>query len=126
MDYQSVALAAAGIIGSGVAVAHGIIMQKIIVKPIDAFFRSTETVSPTIRRLVAPLLHFTTYNWFLGGIALLIAAFCLEGEVKIAAGLFAGSSYLFGALCNCWATRGRHFGWMAYTVAVGLIILGLL
>jgi hypothetical protein len=35
------------------------------------------------------------------------------------------SSYLFGALGNLWAMRGRHFGWMLYGIAVIAIIYGL-
>jgi hypothetical protein len=35
-----------------------------------------------------------------------------------------GSSYLFGAVGNLWATRARYLGWMLYAVALGLIIYG--
>jgi hypothetical protein len=38
--------------------------------------------------------------------------------------LLVGSSYLYGALGNLWATRGRHFGWMLYAVALILIAAG--
>jgi len=34
------------------------------------------------------------------------------------------SSYLFAAIGNCWATRGRHPGWMLYAVALVLIVYG--
>src|SRR6266851_1026804 len=43
---------------------------------------------------------------------------------KLATGLLVGSSYLFGALGNLWATRGRHPGWMLYAVALVLIVYG--
>jgi hypothetical protein len=33
-------------------------------------------------------------------------------------------SYLYGALGNLWATRGRHVGWVFYAVALVLIAFG--
>jgi len=32
--------------------------------------------------------------------------------------------FAFGALCNAWATRGRHFGWMALSAVVALALAG--
>jgi hypothetical protein len=32
--------------------------------------------------------------------------------------------YLFGALGNLWATRGRHPGWMLMAAALILIVIG--
>jgi len=70
------------------------------------------------------LLQFSTFNWFLGGLALIVAANAFNQEAKLATGLLVGSSYLFGALGNLWATRGRHPGWMAYALALVLIVYG--
>jgi hypothetical protein len=79
----------------------------------------------SIRRLVPLLLQFSTFNWFLGGIALVIAAFYFQQQARLATGLLVGSSYLFGTLGNLWATRGGHPGWMLYALAVCLIAYGL-
>jgi len=38
--------------------------------------------------------------------------------------LFVGSLYLFGALGNLWATRGRHPGWMLMAALI-LIVIGI-
>jgi len=32
--------------------------------------------------------------------------------------------FAFAAFANAWATRGRHFGWMALSAVVGLAIAG--
>ncbi len=32
--------------------------------------------------------------------------------------------FAFGALANAWATRGRHFGWMALSAVVALAVAG--
>ena len=75
--------------------------------------------------LVPVLLHFSTFNWFLGGLALIAAAIWFALDARLATGLLVGSSYLFGALGNLWATRGRHPGWLLYAVALILIVFGI-
>jgi hypothetical protein len=107
MAWQEAALGLAGVIGSGVAVVHGILTQRLMVRP-----------------LVPGLLHFSTFNWFLGGLAL-IAAIWFEQDARLATGLLVGSSYLYGALGNFWATRGRHPAWVLYAVALILIAFGI-
>jgi hypothetical protein len=46
--------------------------QRLMVRPIHDL--AAGKLSRTIRRLVAGLLHFTTFNWFISGLALIIAA----------------------------------------------------
>jgi hypothetical protein len=122
MSAHDWALAAAGLIGGGVAVIHGVLTQRLMVRPVLADGRT-----PAIfRRLVPALLHFSTYNWLLGGVALVVVAVAAVGPgARLAAGLLVGSAYLFGVIGNAWATRGRHPGWMLYAVAVVLIGYGL-
>ena len=45
-------------------------------------------------------------------------------NAKLATGLFVGCLYLFGAVGNLWATRGRHPGWMLMAAALILIVFG--
>jgi hypothetical protein len=125
MTWQNAALALAGVIGSGTAVVHGILTQRLMVRPIEALFVSDGRTSATIRRLVPLLLHFSTFAWFLGGLALIAAALWFDRDARLATGLLVGGTYLFGALGNLWGTRGRHPGWMLLAAAVILIALGL-
>lgn len=115
------ALAAAGALGGVAALAHGVLVQRLMVRPVQAGAPATRT----IRRLAGPLLQFTTYNWFLGGLALIAAAFAFGPEARFVTGLLVGSAYLYGAIGNGWATRCRHPGWVLYGVAVVLIGYGL-
>jgi hypothetical protein len=124
MNLQSAALAMAGLIGSSVAVVHGILTQRLMVRPIEAFLVADARISAPIRRLVPLLLHFSTIIWFLGGLALIAAAIWFDRDARLAAGLFVGSTYLFGALGNLWGTRGRHPGWMLMAAALILIVFG--
>jgi len=124
MTWQNAALGLAGVIGSGTAVVHGILTQRLMVRPIEALFRSHGRISAPVRRLLPGLLHFSTFNWFLGGLALIAAAIWFEQDARFATGLLVGSSYLYGALGNLWVTRGRHVGWVLYAVALVLIVFG--
>jgi hypothetical protein len=125
MNWQSTALTIAGVIGSGVAVIHGMLVQRLMVKPFEEFALADGRISAPVRRLVPLLLHFSTISWFLGGLALIAAAMWLEQDARFATSVFVGSLYLFGALGNLWATRGHHPGWMLMAVALVLITLGI-
>ena len=107
MDLHNTALVMAGVVGSTVAIVHGFIMQRLIVRPIHEL--TVDQLPSTIRRLVAGLLHFTTINWFISGLGLLIATYSFGREARLATEFLVGSSYLFGALVNLWATRGCHW-----------------
>jgi hypothetical protein len=125
VNWQNAALATAGVIGSGVAVVHGILVQRLMVKPFEEFALADGRIGAPIRRLVPLLLHFSTISWFLGGLALIAAARWLERDARLATGVFVGSLYLFGALGNLWGTRGLHPGWMLMATALVLIAFGI-
>lgn len=124
MDWHNGTLFAAGIIGIGVALIHGVLTQRLMVRPVAASF-AEQRARAAIRMLVPALLQFSTYNWLLGGLALIGAALWLGPEARLAVGLLVGSSYLYGAIANGLATRGRHPGWALYAVAVTLIVVSL-
>lgn len=124
MVWQDAALAMAGVIGSSVAVFHGILTQRLMVRPIEALLVANGRIGAPIRRLVPLLLHFSTIVWFLGGLALIAAASWFGPDVRLATGVLVGGTYLFGAAGNLWGTRGRHPGWMLMAAALVLILLG--
>ena len=125
MTWQDAALALAGVIGSSVAVFHGVLTQRLMVRSVEALFVADRRIAAPIRRLVPLLLQFSTFNWLLGGLVLIAAALWFEHDARLATGLLVGSSYLYGAVGNLWGTRGRHPGWMLMAVALVLIVLGI-
>ena len=125
MNWQNAALTMAGVVGSSVAVVHGILVQRLMVKPFEEFALADGRIGASVRRLVPLLLHFSTISWFLGGLALIAAARWLEGDARVATGIFVGSIFLYGALGNLWGTRGFHPGWMLMAVALVLIVFGI-
>ena len=125
MLWQDTALGMAGLIGSGVAIFHGMVVQRRMVEPFAAVARQSGVFNGTIRRIVPPLLHFSTVVWLLGGLALLATPWMpREGRLTVAA--MVGGAYLFGVVFNFWATRGRHPGWMLLALTLALIVVGTL
>jgi hypothetical protein len=124
MSWTDSALILAGAIGAIVAVIHGILMQRLMVRPLGSAMERDQMSRP-LRILVPALLQFSTFNWFVSGLALVGTVLWLGGEAKVLAALLAGSSYAYGALFNFLGTKGRHPGWFAYAIATGLIVYGL-
>jgi hypothetical protein len=122
VNWQNAALGLAGIIGISVAVVHGLLVQRLIVGPIERL--PDRTLTRPAQKLLGPLLQFSTFNWFVGGLVLIAVAASSDPGARLATGLLVGSSYLFGAVGNLWATRGRHPGWVLYAVALALIVFG--
>jgi hypothetical protein len=125
MNWQNAALATAGVIGSTVAVVHGILTQRLMVRPFERLALADGRIGAPVRRLVPLLLHMSTVLWFAGGLALIAAATWFGRDLRLATGLFVGGLYLYGALGNLWGTRGRHPGWMLMAAALALIAYGL-
>ena len=125
MNWQDVALGLAGGIGCFVAMVHGILIERWVVKPIGKLVTADARMAPSTRRLVPPLLHLSTCAWILGGLVLIGAAIWLGRDARVALGAFVGSLYVFGAVANLWATRSRHPGWMLMMVALVLMVLAL-
>ncbi|PSH68486.1 hypothetical protein CU102_11955 [Phyllobacterium brassicacearum] len=121
MDSHSTALMAAGVIGGGTAIAHGVLLRRLIIRRIDPLLVADGAI---LRRLIPPLLQFTTFNWLLSSFALIAAAMWSGDEVKLAVSFFAASSFLFGALGALWGTRRPHPSWILMTAALAMIIYG--
>lgn len=124
MNWQTASLALAGVIGGVTAVIHGVLTQRLMVRPMEALMASDRRISRPVRRLIPMLMHFSTIAWLAGGLALIVAACWLGPQARLATALCVGGLYLFGALGNLWGTRGRHPGWMLMTAALALIVVG--
>jgi hypothetical protein len=122
MDAHQISLAAAGLLGGGIALVHGALTQRALVAPA---LKGISGSPRAIGKLVAVLLQFSTFNWLVCGIALVLAAVATDAGVRLAIGLLVGTSYLFAVVANSWATRGRHPGWMLYAGVLVLMAYGL-
>ncbi len=122
MTHHDLALAAAGAIGMSVATIHGVLTQRLMVRPVGKLLLAEGRTTPAVRQLIPLLLHYSTVTWFLGGIALVAAALAFEPNARSATAAIVGAMYLYGAVGNMWATRARHPGWMLMAAATLLII----
>jgi hypothetical protein len=108
----------AGILGLAVSIAHGVLGETKV-------FSRVRIEPEHFRRLIRLV-------WQCGVVAsmslavLLIAAPSL-GSNAARNWIIAMSIVTFGsgAVANAWATRGRHFGWIALTLVAGLAGIGL-
>jgi hypothetical protein len=78
------------------------------------------------RRLIPILMHFSTFCWFAAGLALIAAALWLDPATRLPVILCAAALYAYGMIGNCWATRGRHPGWVLLAIALALIGVAIL
>jgi hypothetical protein len=114
---RDVLLQFSGVAAIAVAVIHGVLGET------KVFARAT-IEPPRFRTLIRLVWQASTVAWIGGGV-LLIAAPLMSSEparhwiVVTLSGVFA-----FGALANAWATRGRHFGWVALSSVVALALAG--
>ncbi len=114
---RDILLQCAGVAAILVALIHGVLGET------KVFARAS--IEPArLRTLIRLVWQAGTVAWIGGGV-LLIAAPSMASEparhwiIVTLAFVFA-----FGALCNAWATRGRHFGWMALGAVVALAVAG--
>jgi len=110
-------LQCAGVLTIAVAIVHGVLGET------KVFPRAT--IEPArLRTLIRLVWQASTIAWIGGGV-LLIAAPSMGSEparhwiVATLAVVFALS-----AAANAYATRGRHFGWMALSAVVVLAVAG--
>jgi len=123
MAWQDIVLASGGALGAIVSIIHGVLTQRFMVEPIDAALARESSIRGSIRRLNAALLHVSTFAWFVGGL-FVVAALWLGDEARLVVCALVGLGYLYAAILNCWATRGRHPGWMLMSVTLVLIVVG--
>jgi len=114
---RDVLLQCSGVAAIAAALIHGLIGELKIFPRI--------TIEPArLRTLIRVVWQAGTVAWIGGGV-LLIAAPSMASEparhwiVVTLAVVFA-----FNALANAWATRGRHFGWMALGAVVAMAAAG--
>ncbi len=122
MGIAGLSMFAAGLIGGVTSVVHAIQMHRNVVIPID---REAANIHPAIRRLATALLQFTTFNWFVCSLMLVISSVYFGKEAKIIVGFMAAASFAYGGIGLFWAVRRVHLGWVLMSTACVLIVVSL-
>ncbi|NNE49792.1 MAG: hypothetical protein HKM91_04595 [Altererythrobacter sp.] len=124
MQEANLYLFGAGIGGCLIAILHGVLQQRLIIRPLLQRNSLENALPDTTLKLIVALLHFSTFAWLAGGVALILVS-KLGNEAQTAIGLLVASLYIFASAANFWATRGRHPGWILLALAVIAILAGL-
>jgi hypothetical protein len=126
MTPSTICLVIGGAIGCLVGIIHGCLLRSHLTAPLLAHARAIPQLSGTTKRLIVPLVQFSTYAWISGGLALIAAALWLSPQARLIAALIVGSQFFYGAVFNLAATRRAHPGWILMSVALIAIAIGLL
>jgi hypothetical protein len=107
----------AGVLALVAALIHGVLAETKI-------FPRIRIEPERLRLLIRLVWQCSTVAWMALAV-LLIATPSFSSDVA-RQWVIAVSVVTFGvaAMGNAWATRGRHFGWVALTVVVGLAATG--
>ncbi|MEM9839671.1 MAG: hypothetical protein AAF830_11030 [Pseudomonadota bacterium] len=111
-------LISGGCLGMMVAVIHGVIGEKKVV-------RGGTYDSEVIERVLRAIMALSGVYWFVAGALIASAPWLFTGPSKFGVVLGAAAMLATGSLGNLWATRGRHIGWVLLAIAVGLSCFGL-
>ena len=108
----------AGILALAASIAHGVLGETKV-------FRRARIEPAGVRRLLRLVWQCGVVAWV--GLAVLLIAAPSLGSIEARTWIIAMSIVTFGfaAAANAWATRGRHFGWIALTLVAGLAAIGL-
>jgi hypothetical protein len=107
----------AGVLTIVVALIHGYLGEA------KVFARAT--IEPArLRTLIRLVWQASTVAWIGGGV--LLVAVPWMGSEPARHWIVATMACVFGlsACANAWATRGRHFGWMALSAVVAMAVAG--
>jgi hypothetical protein len=110
-------LQCSGLAAIAAAIIHGVIGE------IKVFPRVS--IEPArLRTLFRLIWQASTVAWIGGGVLLISAPWMASEPARHWIVVTLACVFGFGALGNALATRGRHFGWMAFCAVVALAVAG--
>ncbi|KJC41898.1 membrane protein [Bradyrhizobium sp. LTSP849] len=110
-------LQCAGVLTIVVAIIHGILGET------KVFARAT--IEPErLRTLIRLVWQASTVAWIGGGVLLIATPWMDSAPARHWIVITMACVFGFSALANAWATRGRHFGWMALSAVVVMAVAG--
>jgi hypothetical protein len=110
-------LQCAGVAAIVVALIHGVLGET------KVFARAT-IEPPRLRTLIRLVWQCGTVAWIGGGVLLIAAPLVTPEAARHWIVATIAATYAFAAVANAFATRGRHFGWMAMGAITALAVAG--
>ena len=106
-----------GVAAIAVAIIHGVLGET------KVFARAT-IEPPRLRNLIRLVWQASTVAWIGGGVLLVAVPWMQSDSARHWIVITLACVFAFAALANAWATRGRHFGWMALGAVVAMAVAG--
>lgn len=116
---NNILVLSAGVLGSLVAVIHGLLGEFRVVRPVSA-------PSDSAKRVLHAIMFLSAVYWFVMGAGLIIAAIWMPSNTRDLLAVLGIFVFGTGSLGNLWATRGRHIGWVLLLVVTVLCAVSLL
>lgn len=114
---KDILLQIAGFGALAVAIAHGVLIETRV-------FARVQISPARARALLRGICQISTVAWAAGGVLLIATPYVAASNARPWIVGATCASYVFGAVGNAIASRGRHFGWMAMSAVVALAIAG--
>jgi len=117
LPMQDFLLQCAGAAAIVVSIIHGVLGET------KVFARAT--IEPArLRTLLRLVWQCSTVAWLGGGVLLIAAPYVASDTARHWIVATVAATYAFGAVANAYATRGKHFGWMAMGAVTALAAAG--
>jgi hypothetical protein len=110
-------LQCAGILAIAVALIHGILGETKV-------FARARIEPERLRTLIRLVWQASTVAWIGCGVLLIATPWMDSGLARRWIVITMVCVFGFSAFANAWATRGRHFGWMALSAVVAMAVAG--
>ena len=114
---RDVLLQCAGVLTIIVALIHGILGETKV-------FAHARIEPERLRTLIRLVWQASTVAWIGGGVLLIAVPWMQSEPARHWIVITMACVFGFSALANAWATRGRHFGWMALSAVVVMAVAG--
>ncbi|PIT05871.1 membrane protein [Bradyrhizobium nitroreducens] len=110
-------LQCAGVLTIVVALIHGYLGEAKV-------FARARIEPERLRTLIRLVWQASTIAWIGGGVLLIVVPRMHSELARHWIVATMACVFGFSALANAWATRGRHFGWMALSAVVVMSVAG--
>ncbi|MBR0737247.1 hypothetical protein JQ581_09930 [Bradyrhizobium liaoningense] len=110
-------LQCAGVLTIAVALIHGILGET-------KFFPRARIEPERLRTLIRLVWQASTVAWIGGGVLLIGVPWMGSEPARHWIVVTMACVFGFSAFANAWATRDRHFGWMALSAVVVMTVAG--
>jgi hypothetical protein len=110
-------LQVSGVAAIAVALIHGVLGET------KVFTRAT-IEPPRLRTLIRLVWQAGTVAWIGGGVLLVAVPYMASDTARHWIVATFAAVFAFAAAANAFATRGKHFGWMALSGVVALAVAG--